>query len=241
MGYVWVTPGPPPSPHAHSPARRGPPRDRGVLLLRNEHFEAWISPATGCLAALKDYNSRHNRLSQQLAFRASGSGKRLAYTDAAASEEYSVVAADSVEVARATTAVGEIVARGRLLNRRQEELARFRQSYRAWRGSRVLQLEIELEPRAEPGAEPWDSYYACRFAWPTRRRSCREACSRCGALPGREDSRPATTWRSPGAGANDHPDGGLPYHRRVGHRMLDTLLLVRESENAVFGWASAWI
>ena len=55
------------------------PRDKKTLLLlaednvlRNEFFEAIINPTTGSLAAIHEYKSRGNRLSQQLALRMPG-------------------------------------------------------------------------------------------------------------------------------------------------------------------------
>ena len=47
-------------------------------------------------------------------------------------------------VAVATETLGEIVSRGKLLSRQGEELADFQQTYRLWRGSRVLLIDIEL-------------------------------------------------------------------------------------------------
>ena len=60
---------------------------------------------------------------------------------------------------------GEIVSSGKLMDREGRRLAGFRQTTRAWRGSRVLELEIELDIDRQPGPNPWNSYYACRFAW----------------------------------------------------------------------------
>ena len=33
-------------------------------------------------------------------------------------------------------------------------------------GSRVLEIEAELEIDEPPAGDPWESYYAARFAWP---------------------------------------------------------------------------
>ena len=76
------------------------------------------------------------------------------------------MAADSLETTIATTTLGEIVTRGRLLDLNGNKLAGFVQTYRLWRGSRVLHVEVELDPVEEPKADPWNSYYCVRFAWP---------------------------------------------------------------------------
>ena len=51
------------------------------------------------------------------------------------------------------------------MDREGRRVAGFRQTTRVWRGSRVIELQIELDIDRQPGANPWDSYYAARFAW----------------------------------------------------------------------------
>jgi alpha-mannosidase len=106
-------------------------------------------------------------------------------------------------------------------------VAGFVQRTRVERGSRLIHLAIELDPVVQPSADPWHAYYAARFAW---------------------DSAAADLWRSVHSG--QHPTvaqqieapqyieidsavvrtailtGGLPYHRRSGPRILDSLLIV---------------
>ncbi|MBW8884166.1 MAG: hypothetical protein JF612_05180, partial [Planctomycetia bacterium] len=111
FGFVHLTPG------------KAAPRDKKALLLaednvlRNEFFEAIINPTTGSLAAIHEYKSRGNRLSQQLALRIPGGKEKPGdtYRDPDESALYSVMAGDSVETTIATTTLGEIVTRGRLL------------------------------------------------------------------------------------------------------------------------------
>ena len=79
---------------------------------------------------------------------------------------YSTMRAESVEVTVASTALGEIVSRGSLVDADDRRLAGFRQTTRVWAGSRVLHIEIEFDGLEEPRADPWNSYYAARFAWP---------------------------------------------------------------------------
>ncbi len=82
-----------------------------------------------------------------------------------ATGNYSVMAADRVVVSAASTVMGEITSEGRLLNQTGDVQANYRQRFRSWRGSRVLQLTIELEPLTSLEDDPWNSYYCCRFAW----------------------------------------------------------------------------
>ena len=107
---------------------------------------------------MQEYEKRGNFIAQQVAMRMPRSA------DAGASR-YSTMVADRVDVTAATTIMGEITAHGRLLDQDDAVVARFRQRYRLWRGSRVLHLSIHLEPLAAVHGNPWNCYYACRFAW----------------------------------------------------------------------------
>jgi alpha-mannosidase len=231
FGFVHLTPG------------KTASRDKKTLLLaednllRNEFFEAIINPTTGSLAAIHEYKSRGNRLSQQLALRSPGPKQKPGdtYRDPDESAIYSVMAADSIETTIATTALGEIVARGRLLDQNGNKLAGFVQTYRLWRGSRVLHVEIELDPSDEPKADPWNSYYCARFAWPDEMAELFRTVN---------ETRQAVTekkFESPQyieiVGAKDSTTiltGGLPFHRRQEERMLDTLLVTRGERQRKF-------
>jgi alpha-mannosidase len=231
LGFVHLTPGKP------------TPRDKKTLLLvedntlRNEFFEAVINPTTGSLASVREYKSRGNRLSQQLALRMPGPRQKPGDTfrDPDESAVYSVMAADSVETTIATTTLGEIVARGRLLDLHGNKLAGFTQTYRLWRGSRVLHLEVELDPVEEPKADPWNSYYCLRFAWPnegaelfrTLHMTRTEAVEKKFESPHYveiADEKTSTTILT----------GGLPFHRRQEGHMLDTLLVTRGERQRKF-------
>jgi alpha-mannosidase len=224
FGFVHLAPGKP------------MPADKKALvlaeegLLRNEFFEAVINPTTGSLAAIHEYKSRGNRLSQQLALRLPGRKQKPGDTrrDPDDSAVYSVMAADSMETTIANTTLGEIVTRGRLLDEKGNRLAGFQQRYRLWRGSRVLQLEIELDVGEEPRADPWGSYYCCRFAWSDEMLELFRTVN---------ETRQVTTqtrFESPlyVELADDKTSttiltGGLAFHRRQEDRMLDTLLVTR--------------
>ena len=211
-------------------------RDKKALLLaedntlRNEFFEAVINPATGGLAALHEYKARGNRLSQQVALRMPGPKQRPGDTfrDPDETATYSVMAADSLDVTCSTTAMGEIVVRGRLVDLHGEKLAGYVQTYRVWRGSRVLQVEVELDPATELKPDPWNSYYCCRFAWAD------EAAELFRTVNETRQSASGQRFESPHyveIAADKHTTtilaGGLPFHRRHESRMLDTLLFTR--------------
>ena len=232
MGFAWVA--------GEAPARRKSRSEpvmaedlrarENMVVLRNEFFEALINVTTGALSSVKDYKKRTNRVSQQLALRSSGPRRQAGeeWRDPDETAVYSVMAADNVEIAVATASYGEVRVRGRLLDQEGQELARFRETFSLWRGSRVLQLDVELETLREPGSDPWNTYYAARFAW-----SDEAADLYRGVNQIREAAKSkyleAPLYLDIDA-AEMHTTiltSGLPFHRRVGDRMLDTLLVTR--------------
>jgi len=97
---------------------------------------------------------------------------------------------------------------------------------RLWRRYRVFKLEVELEPQRLPEGDPWQSYYACRWAWPD------ESALLSRGVAGMVFPAEATRLEAPllvqwetDRWSTTLLCGGLPYHRRVGLRMLDTILL----------------
>ena len=226
LGYAWLSGesgGPRPTgPAAQSLAETG--------VLRNEFIEALINPITGTLQSIHDYKIRGNRLSQQLALRVpTDRAESGGYSnDPDERAIYSVMAADEVHVTSTTPALGEITTKGRLVDREGKKLAGFKQIYRLWRGSRVLWIDIELEPEEELRSDPWNSYYCCRFAWPNESAEL--------ARNVHSASHPVRTRRIDAALFIEVQDPqvkttifpcGIPYHRRSGGRMLDSILIVR--------------
>jgi len=138
------------------------------------------------------------------------------------------MAADEISVTSAGPLLGEIVSRGRLVDREGRRLAGFSQTMRARRGSRVLELTVQLDVDQLPGANPWESYYAVRFAWNDatanvyRSVSLASRPSDCVQL-----EAPHFIDLRAGEVRTTLLTGGLPYHRRFGLRKLDTLLVVR--------------
>lgn len=217
MGFVWVAGGS----DLPSISRAKPVAQDNVL--RNEFFEATINRSTGGIKSLYSFQQRGNQLSQQVAMRI-GSAPPGGDSDGI----YSTMRAESVEVTVASSAMGEIVSRGSLIGTDDRLLAGFRQTTRAWAGSRVLNIEIEFDQLEEPRADPWNSYYAARFAWPDQTAELWR-----GVSLSRHKTK-AVRIEAPefidvdnGSGVISLLTGGLPYHRRSQDRMLDSLLVVR--------------
>ena len=167
------------------------------------------------------YRSRGPRVAQQIAMRLRGGSSDN-------DEGYSVMAADEIAVTSPGPVLGEVVVRGRLVDREARRLAGFQQTTRVWRGSRLIELEIELDVERLPEPDPWNSYYAARFAWADETSNLYRGVNQANV------PTDATQLESPHfidvrteKLRTTLLSGGLPYHRRIGTRRLDSLLIVR--------------
>lgn len=225
MGFAWIAPA----------TEKQRPGKKEILLaegntLRNEYFEAIINTTTGALQAVHEYSARNNRLSQQVALRMADGD-----SDADDSAIYSVMAADKVEVTASSTAMGEITSTGRLLDRRGKVLGRFVQKFQVWRGSRVLRMELELEPLEELKSDPWNSYYCVRWAWSDEAAELSRAVNEARFVTdAKRFESPHYVEISDLKNRTTILTGGAPYHRRCEYRQLDTLLTVRGETKAKF-------
>lgn len=231
FGFVWISGEGKPAKDTKQPVLA----EENVL--RNEYFEAIINPVTGTLGALHEYQKRGNRLSQQLALRLPGPSQKPGdtYRDPDETAVYSVMAADKVEVTQATSAVGEITCTGRLLDREGKKLAGFTQVYRVTRGSRVLQVQVELDPIEQPRADPWNSYYCARFAWADPTAELFRTLHGCRVpFGGKQFESPHYIDLVTLKNNTTIFTGGLPFHRRHEDRMLDSLLITRNERERRF-------
>ena len=198
-------------------------------VLRNDFFEVKLDPITGAIRSLDDYTTRGNRLAQQIAFRLPRPETPEDDWEGDESESrYTIMAADEVSVASAGPIIGQIVVRGRLMDRSGARVARFTEVLLARRGSRVLELQIDLEMERLPSSNPWDSYYAVRFAWGDATADVVRSVNSV-ALPSEVSRLEAPYFvdiRSPKV-QTTILTGGLPYHRRFGLRKLDSILSVK--------------
>lgn len=113
--------------------------------------------------------------------------------------------------------------------------ARYVQRFRVWRGSRILAIDIELVPVVEPQADPWNSYYACRFAWNDEAAELFRAVHQLRhPVPGKQFDAPHYVEIESASKRTTILTGGLPFHRRVCGRILDTLLRVRGERGRKF-------
>ncbi|HPP52290.1 MAG TPA: hypothetical protein PK777_05005 [Thermoguttaceae bacterium] len=196
-------------------------------LVRNEFFEARLDPTTGALRGVYNYNSRRPRCAQQLALRIPPKGGKQA--DPQDSERnYTIMAADAFRVISAGPVIGQLEVQGRLMTPEGQLAARFREIFRCRRGEPLLEILIHLEPELLPEADPWNSYYACRFAWGDQTAELFRSVNQLTCRS--EADRLETPWFVDLRTDKERTTllfGGLPYHRRIGVHKLDTLLVVR--------------
>lgn len=191
--------------------------------LRNEFFEAELDPATGGLRGIHDHRTRISRVGQQLVY---NPGSTMKVRD--------------VRVTSTGPALGEVITEGVLVDDQDQELASWRQRYRAWLGRPVLDLRIELTPKHVPVGYPWHSYYGARFAWRDERAILLRGVQ--GIAYTTSHTRPEAPdfleLRS-GRLSTTLLMGGLPFHQRHGSRMLDTILIPPGETTTVFDLAIA--
>jgi alpha-mannosidase len=229
-GFLWLP--------ADRPATRSAPikHREGAwaeeLSMGNEFLELRISPETGGIADLRTPNIVGNRLSQQLAHRfptartiTVGEGDE-SYDD---TTYYSTTVCERHQVLQSGPGMSEIETEGRIVDPQMPDrvLATFRQRVRLWRARPLIEVEFDITPVKPLDGEPWTNYYAARWAWKKE-----DAALTKGVL---QSAQPVHGERLEAPDYVEIADesqrvalltAGLPFHRRSGPRMLDTLLLV---------------
>ncbi|MGQ9504169.1 MAG: hypothetical protein ACUVQR_04595 [Thermogutta sp.] len=192
------------------------------IILKTESCQVQVDKTTGGIQGLFPLPYGRNLLGQRLAMRF------LQPTSTGQSEDdpeafYSRMIAETIEHSETT-----VRASGRLVDAAGELLARFTQLIEASPHSPVVRLHIRLDPERIPEANPWNSYYACRFAWSDESMLVRRSLGLAATETERERFESLYFVQLSGT---SHTltllTPGLVYHRMVGLRKLDTLLVVR--------------
>jgi alpha-mannosidase len=216
------------------------------LRLQNEFFEVYVNESTGGLQRLKKHGRSPNRLSQQLAFRfARELTLQRPGEDGEFVEEktfYSEMRCQNVEVTCTGPSCGEIVTTGEIIDpSTQSVLSGFRQTFRVWRGRPFLELEIELvDVQKKPEGDPWGCFYGARFAWNDGTAAISHSV--LGAAQPMEMQRIETLdyieIASEEARTTILPMG-MPFHRKTGPRIIDSLLVAEGESERKFKFAIA--
>lgn len=201
------------------------------LMLQNELFEVQISEITGGIQRLKNHGRHPNRISQQLAYRFPRE-KVFRRGEGDDAEEiktwYSEMRCRSTRVTSSGPLLGEIVTTGDIVDPMDgAKLAEFEQTFRIWLGRPLLEIEVSINPMKLPEGDPWSNYFASRFAWHD------SGAALSGSLYGTAQPLKMERIESPDfleiateAERTTIMPCGLPFHRKTGMRMVDSLLIV---------------
>lgn len=213
-------------------------------MLRNEFFEVHISPDTGGIRQIKEYGRKPNRLSQQLAFRFPRERVISVTDDEHSFEEksyYSESRCLGVEVLSRGPWLGIVRTHGEIVDQKTNAvLATFQQTFRLWRGRRILDIDIELDSVKMPDGEPWTNYFGVRWAWMDSTAALTRSV--LGAAQPLGQDRFESPHYLEIADIDTRTTiihHGLPYHRKTGRRMCDSLLIVEGETRRRFRFSVA--
>jgi alpha-mannosidase len=221
FGFAWV---PAAANLEVAPFQAGGLSARGRTL-KNQSIELEIDEATGGIRGVMAPGEVTARVGQQLVI--------MGLNESGNRPIYSQMKGDTYEVDYAGPALVQARSGGTLIDSRDgSKLARFTQRYRLWTGRPILEIDValsEVDPAwsARAGqADPWIHYLGCRWAWPDPSSMVRRTVFLSPEMaelvrPETPDALDISTRRQRTALLF----GGLPYHCKVGRRMLDTLLV----------------
>jgi alpha-mannosidase len=232
MGFAWVTPASlsASAKHPNKPMLEG-------NTIRNEFCEVTISEITGSIQSVNDYRTRRNRLSQQIALRNAGSigAPGSMWRDPDQDAIYSVMVAEQVSGMPESGLGAMIASSGRLVDRDGKRLAGFKQLTWLQHGDPLIRIHLELQVDELPRQDPWNSYYAVRFAFPDADLQWSRGIGLGQhATEARRIHSPLFVEAESSGWRTAILSGGLPYHRLVQDRNLDTLLIVHGESQRSF-------
>ena len=237
-GYTWI------STHTSTsaiPTPRIPLAEPGIL--RNDLFEVAINSRTGGIAHIRFHHQREKRLSQQLSYRfpRERSIPVGPHSDETVKSQYAEMRCLGQEVTRNGTACGELRTWGDIVDQANNtRLAGFTQTMRVWRGLSTVEIEVELTDVKPSEGDPWNNYFASRFAWNDSTAAVTRSIyhSAQSFINERFETSDYIEIASDDQRLTIVPHG-LPFHRKTGDRMLDSLLIVEGETTRVFRFTIA--
>ncbi len=221
-GYVWI-PEDERAPLAHP--QKPPLVAEGLLC--NEWFEVAINEQTGGIAHVRFHDQRTKRLSQQVSFRFPRE-RTVGTGDEAFKTQYAEMRCRGHEIVSRGPTRAEIATFGDIIDQTNDErLATFRQTIRVWRARPIVEIDIELSEVKLPDGDPWNNYFASRFAWNDGTSAVTRSVFH--TAQGFAGERFETSDYIEAASESERltiVPHGLPFHRKTGPRMVDSLLVV---------------
>jgi hypothetical protein len=217
-------------------ARRWPwrRRDEAALVLDNGLLRLEAHPRTGGLLALRRSEDRGNRLSQQIAPRATRPAARAgaAWEPPEDRAEHGRMQADAVTRVRTATGAECLESRGRLLAADGSTVGAFTQRMALVAGLPLATIDVDVRLDRPPDGPLWEDYVACRFAWHENEdvellRSLHTQAVVTDRLRFTAPHFILVRGAGRGRAAADVAilTGGLPWHVRSSPHVLDTILL----------------
>lgn len=242
-GFAWVaadTPNSSPAGESKSLPLASP------TLLQNEFFEVHLNSQTGGIAKIKEYGRKPNRLSQQLNYRFARErtfnqppGPGLPPEQV--KSYYAEARHRSTEVISTGPTLGQVQTSGEIVDQQTgQRLAEFRQTISVWRGRPVIDLIFELTIDRMPDGEGWHNYFTSRFAWNDETAAL--SCLYQGGVHAAADERLESPWLIEIATPEHRTTllpRGLPFHRKSGPRMVDSILVVAHETQRRFHYSIA--
>ena len=108
-----------------------------------------------------------------------------------------------------------------------EIAASFKQTISIRLKSRIVDVDVEIDPQTTPNGSPWDSYYACRFAWKDAFADIRGgvAASLIGTARDYLQAPECVDIRSEDTIGITILSAGLPYYKKVSDSRIDSILI----------------
>ncbi|MFO0919967.1 MAG: hypothetical protein U0872_16865, partial [Planctomycetaceae bacterium] len=224
-GFVWI-----------GADEHGPPSGQPKLplaeagLLRNDYFEVLMNEETGGIAQIRLHGRRGNRLSQVLSYRfpREKTVRTGPEPDEVTKTLYAQARVSDQRVVSTGPIIGEIETTGEIVDLSEAKvLAKFRQRTWVHRLRPVVEIEVELTDLQSPEGDPWNNAFVSRFAWNDSLAAITRAVWH-GAQPvgGERYESPDYIEIAEEQDRATIVPHGLPFHRKTGPRMLDTLLVV---------------
>lgn len=224
-GFAWI-------PSAQTTAPPSPKKPAGERwLLRNERFEVTLNEETGGITQVRHPLRRENRFSQMLSYRFPRERSIVVERDGerrTIKTQYAAPRCEGFEELPTGTAIAAAATWGSIIDQTNNEvLAKFRQTVRLFRLRPVIEVEIELSEVKLVDGDPWNNYFCSRFAWDDSAATLTR--THLDGAHGFAGERFESSEYIEIATANERTTivtHGLPFHRKTGPRMVDSLLAV---------------
>lgn len=193
-------------------------------VMKNETIEVEFDEASGGIRGIMAIGESTARVAQQIVM----TGLAGPQGEAASSK----MRRERFEVEYAGPALVQAVSTSALVDHAGKVVARVDLKCRLWAGLPIAELEAtirDIDPTWADRAnrsDPWSHHLACRWAWPDSTSTVRRLAflspeTTQAERPETPDAIDVSTRRQRTAMLF----GGLPYHKKAGARMLDTILI----------------